>query len=387
MPPLGHEDARKEACDVGEGCFVTDEGETTGKFPGIRSWSFLAIAITLSLTTIALYLTPDESEHWHYILQRLFYFPIIVAGLSLGWRGGALVSGLSSVVYLLRHQTLGPFDWIDRYLEAAMFCLVGVLTGVLSERERKQRESLRTTARRLEEVYRELQHNVEHLKRAARMTALGHLSAGLAHEIRNPLASIEGAAYVAQTEPDPARASEFLDIIRKETARLNGLVTQFIEFARPRAPEMISTDPAALVDSVLNLVRQVAGQANVRLRRTFHEIIQPVRCDPEQMKQVLLNLVLNAIQAMPGGGEVVVSAEIREDMLLLRVSDTGPGIPTDRVDEVFDPFFTTKQNGTGLGLPIAYQIVEQHGGELAIDFNSPEGCSFVIRLPLARESS
>ncbi|MFL6447650.1 MAG: ATP-binding protein [Bryobacteraceae bacterium] len=361
---------------------MTQADEKAHRFPGITSRSFLAIAITLLLTTVALYLTPDELEHWHYILQRLFYFPIIVAGLSLGWRGGAIVSVLSSFVYLLRHETLGPFDWIDRYLEATMFCLVGILTGVLSERERKQSENLRTTARRLEEVYRELHNNFEHLKRAARMTALGHLSAGLAHEIRNPLASIEGAAYVAQTEPDPARASEFLDIIRKETARLNGLVTQFLEFARPRPPQMISTDAVGLTDSVLNLVRQVAAQNNVTLRRTFDGDIAPVKCDPEQMKQVLLNVVLNAIQAMPRGGDVSVSAEKTENMLVLRVKDTGPGIPADRVDEIFDPFFTTKQNGTGLGLPIAYQIVEQHGGDLALENNSPEGCSFFISLPL-----
>lgn len=360
--------------------------ETGQSFPGVTSRSFLAIAITLTLTTVALYLTPDELEHWHYILQRLFYFPIIVAGLSLGWRGGAVVSALSSIFYLLRHETLGPFDWIDRYLEAAMFCLVGVLTGVLSERERMHRESLRTTATRLEEVYRELQNNVQHLKRAARMTALGHLSAGLAHEIRNPLASIEGAAYVAQTESDPERAAEFLEIIRKETTRLNGLVTQFLEFARPRAPQMIPTDPASLADSVLNLVRQIAAQNRVTLRRAFDESIPNVKCDPEQMKQVLLNLVLNAIQAMPDGGEVLVSAEINEDTLLLRVRDTGPGIPAERAEEVFDPFFTTKQNGTGLGLPIAYQILEQHGGELVLDSNSPEGCSFLIRLPLNREN-
>jgi two-component system sensor histidine kinase HydH len=361
---------------------VTHQNEIASRFPGLTSRSFLAIAITFTLATVALYLTPDELEHWHYILQRLFYFPIIVAGLTLGWRGGAVISVLSSVVYLLRHETLGPFDWIDRDLEATMFCLVGVLTGVLSERERKQRESLRTTASRLEEVFRELQNNVEHLKRAARMTALGHLSAGLAHEIRNPLASIEGAAYVAQTEPDPARASEFLDIIRKETARLNGLVTQFLEFARPRPPQMIPTDAAALTDSVLNLVRQVAAQNDVILRREFDGELPAVKCDPEQMKQVLLNLVLNAIQAIPASGEVSVAAEIKESILLLRVKDTGPGIPAERVDEVFDPFFTTKQNGTGLGLPIAYQIVEQHGGELAIESNTPRGCSFVIRLPL-----
>jgi signal transduction histidine kinase len=365
---------------------VTNADERGQNFPGITSRSFLAIALTLTLAALAAYLTPAEMEHWHYLIQRLFYFPVIVAGLSWGWRGGAIVAALSSLVYLLRVRTLGPSDWIDNDLEATMFCLVGVLTGVLSERERRQRESLRTTATRLEEVYRELQHNVEHLKRAARMTALGHLSAGLAHEIRNPLASIEGAAYVAETDSDPAHVSEFLKIIRKETARLNGLVTQFLEFARPQPPQMISTDPAALTDSVLNLVRQVAAQSTVSLRRTFDESIPPIECDPEQMKQVLLNIVLNAIQAMPSGGEVLVSAEITGDTLLLRVKDTGPGIPAERVDEVFDPFFTTKQNGTGLGLPIAYQIVEQHGGELALESNSPEGCSFVIRLPCHRKT-
>src|SRR5947209_15877722 len=187
----------------------------------------------------------------------------------MGWRECAITAVLASLAYLLRRDSLDPFDLVGRFLEATMFCAVGILTGVLSERERQRRKDLQATAKRLEEVYQELQNNVEHLKRAGRMTALGHLSAGLAHEIRNPLASIEGAAYVAQTESEPARSSEFLDIILKETARLNGLVTQFLEFARPRAPQMISTDPADLTDSVLNLVRQIAAQSNVRLRRTF----------------------------------------------------------------------------------------------------------------------
>src|SRR3982751_2614714 len=191
--------------------------------------SVLTVGLTLLLISVALYVTPDPLLHWHYILQRLLYLPIIVAGLTMGWRGGAITAVLASVAYLLRRDSMDPFDLIDRFLEATMFCLVGILTGVLSERERQRREDLQATAKRLEEVYQELQNNVERLKRAARMSALGHLSAGLAHEIRNPLASIEGAAYVAQTDTDPVRSAEFLGIIRKETQRLNGLVTQFLE--------------------------------------------------------------------------------------------------------------------------------------------------------------
>jgi two-component system sensor histidine kinase HydH len=347
----------------------------------------MAVIVSLTVTSAALYLTPDELEHWHYILQRLFYFPVILAGLTLGWRGGAAVALLASLVYLLRHDALDAVDWIDRYLEAMMFCLVGILTGVLSDRERRQRESLKQTAKRLKEVYAELQSNVEHLKRAARMSALGHLSAGLAHEIRNPLASIDGAAYVAQTDPDPGRSTEFLGIIRKETQRLNGLVTQFLEFARPRPPELQKADPRELTESVLSLVGQVAARSNVRLKQAFDGPVGAVRFDQEQMKQVLLNLVLNAIQAMPNGGEVTVSAEESNGMLILRVRDTGAGIAPEKVDDIFDPFYTTKQDGTGLGLPIAYQIVQQHGGELALESNSAGGCCFAIRIPLIQKTN
>jgi two-component system, NtrC family, sensor histidine kinase HydH len=343
--------------------------------------SVLTVGLTLLLISVALYVTPDPLLHWHYILQRLLYLPIIVAGLVMGWREGAITAVLASVAYLLRRDSQDPFDLIDRFLEATMFCLVGILTGVLSERERLQREDLQATAKRLEEVYRELQNNVEHLKRAARMSALGHLSAGLAHEIRNPLASIEGAAYIAQREPDGAHNAEFFEIIRKETQRLNNLLTHFLEFARPREPHLQPVNPQELINSVFTLVERVAAQSKVQLRKEFAENGQLLECDGEQMKQVLLNLVLNSIQAQPNGGEILVSTEEKKSMLVMRVSDKGPGIASESADEIFDPFFTTKQNGTGLGLPIAYQIVKQHGGELLLEKNSSVGCCFAIRLP------
>ena len=109
--------------------------------------------------------------------------------------------------------------------------------------------------------------------------------------------------------------------------------------------------------------------------------LKTLRCDPEQMKQVLLNLVLNAMQAMPQGGEVMVDAAEENGRLRIRVKDQGPGIPATDIDSIYDPFFTTKDTGTGLGLPVAYQIVQQHGGELMLEENGPGGACFAIRLP------
>src|SRR5947209_6384339 len=318
-------------------------------------WRIIGIAVGLSVIALAQALTPDDLLHWHYVFQRLFYFPVIFAGLIFGWRGGVATAVVAALTYLTHTEKKDPFDLVDRWLEAGMFCLVGSLTGVLSDRERRQRLSLKLTAERLEEVYLELQRNVEHVKRAARMSALGHLSAGLAHEIRNPLASIEGAAFLAESDADPESRKEFLGIITKETKRLNGMVTHFLEFARPRPPELHATNVVELVESVLMLVSRTAAQSRVSVRSEPDIELSSVECDPEQLKQVILNLVLNAIQAMPGGGTVTVSAKTESGKLALSVNDTGPGIPAENVDAIFDPFFTTKRNGTGLGLPIAYQ--------------------------------
>lgn len=343
------------------------------------------VAAALFLIELALRFTPEGLEHWIYALHRLYYLPIITAGLRFGWRGGLVTAVVSGISYLTHGQSPDAPDarnTPDRLLETLVFCLVGVLAGILSDRERRQRARVERTAAELREVYQALQDNLEHVKRAARMSALGHLSAGLAHEIRNPLASIEGAASIVEREPENVlRRTEFLAIIREESKRLNGLVTNFLDFARPRAPEPRPTEVRALIESVLTLLAQTSHRGDVHFRMDLAPDLKNVRCDPEQMKQVLLNLVLNAVQAMPQGGEVVVDAADEKGMLRIRVKDQGPGIPAIDVDSIYDPFFTTKDTGTGLGLPVAYQIVQQHGGELTLEENGPAGACFAIRLP------
>ena len=210
------------------------------------------------------------------------------------------------------------------------------------------------------------------------------MSAGLAHEIRNPLASIAGAAGILQRNLQRERKdAECLEIISKECQRLNGLLTQFLDFARPRTPRYQTTDFRLVIDSVMELATHAVGKKPIDLRREVSPHLPPVECDPELLKQVLLNLTINAIQAMPGGGRLLVSAGLRNDRLSIEVRDEGCGISAADRDRIFDPFFTTKEDGTGLGLSVAHQIVEQHGGILTAEANPGKGMTFSVSLPLS----
>ncbi len=362
--------------------------------PIVRPQSTAGPRVTAAVTGVLLVsllhlFTPLSLLHWHNIFQHLYYLPIVFAGVTSGWRGGlsvAILACLSNLPHdLLSYGTL-PYYAIDQMLDFPLFCAAGLLTGTVTERGWKQRADLERTTRRLTEVYRQLQENFEQMKRAERLFALGQLSAGLAHEIRNPLASIAGAAGILRRNPqrDP-KEGECLEIICKESQRLNGLVTQFLDFARPRAPKYQATDIGAMLDSVLQLAGHALGNRPVRLRKEISPDLSAVECDPELLTQVLLNLIINAVQATADSGEVLVSAASRNDRLSIEVKDEGCGINAANRDRIFDPFFTTKENGTGLGLSVAHQIVEQHGGILSAEANPGRGMTFSVSLPLRRE--
>jgi signal transduction histidine kinase len=228
-----------------------------------------------------------------------------------------------------------------------------------------------------------LEKNFENMKRVERIYALAQLSAGLAHEIRTPLASLEGAAALVQRETlSEEERHEFLDIIQKETRRLNRLLTSFLEFARPRNPDLRRVEIGEVLDSVLLLVRHAVDTSRLELRKQIEPGLPMLECDPEQLRQVLLNLVMNANQAMPHGGTVLLEARRDGANISIDVHDQGSGIDEGTLDRIFDPFFTTKENGTGLGLSVALQIASQHKGMLTIARNSPHGVTVRLSLPL-----
>jgi signal transduction histidine kinase len=334
------------------------------------------------------YVTSIQHFWLHELFQRGYYIPVILAALWFGWRGGLLAALFSGVLYS-PHILLdwGSFPgYSAHHIEVVMFFAVGIMCGVLADQNKKEHAKLEETARRLNIVNQQLQASFEHLRRADRLSALGELSAGLAHELRNPLGSIEGSLQILRrVELPESTRREFGDMAQKEVNRLKDLVSNFLDFARPSRPRRKPTDVGALLDSVRMLADEAARMAGVRIRLPATGSVPAAAIDPDQVKQVLLNLVLNAIQAMPNDGEVTLEAVQKNGRLEIRVRDEGVGIEPENLEKIFDPFFTTRADGTGLGLSVAYQIISQHGGDIAASRNPDKGMTFVVTLPLQEE--
>lgn len=339
----------------------------------------VVVAVGIASATALHYLTPSSLLLWHNLFQRLYYLPIIYAAVYFGWRGGLAASAVSAVCYIphiLMAWRSTPNYAMNQYAEIIVFFLVGTVTGVLSDRGNKQR-------RELEDLNRELESSFEQIKRADRLSAIGQLSASLAHEIRNPLASIDGATNLIeseQTPPEMRKAS--LAIIHKEVQRLSRLLTNLLDFARPRTSEFEAVDAERLIDNIIALAGPSAEQKGILVRKDIAGAVPAFECDPEQMKQVILNLTINAVQAMTEPGEVVIAARQRDSAVVISVRDSGPGIKDGDLDKIFNPFYTTKDNGTGLGLSVVYQITIQHGGVVTADRNPGSGMTFSVAIPL-----
>lgn len=226
----------------------------------------------------------------------------------------------------------------------------------------------------------------EEIRKADKMAAIGHLAAGVAHEVRNPLSSIKGyATYFGSLFPEDSDNRKAAEVMTSEVDRLNRVITELLEMSRPADVKTRETDVPALLDSSLRLVRQEAESAGVELSVQVDPEAGSAPVDPDRLTQAMINLYINAIQAMPEGGRLTISAGRRGAALHLAVADTGPGLPVDEARRIFDPYFTTKNTGTGLGLAIVQKIVEAHGGTVEVERTGPDGTTFAISLPLSTE--
>lgn len=313
--------------------------------------------------------------HWvHAIHGRFCYIPIVIAAAWFGLRGGLYAALLVSALVLpyIVNSELGVHDLASEYAEIVFYFAVAVLAGALFDRELRSRK-------RAEEMRIQLE-------RSQKLSLVGQIAAGMAHEIKNPLASVKGAVEILTDESTrAAEREEFRKIIFKEIRRMNGSITDFLEFAKPSEPKFSRVNLAVVVRSS---IRQVQTQAHKREIIISNDIEDPifVNCDEEKFHQVLLNLLINAIDASADGSEVAVSVRQEEESLAqVEVSDSGTGIEQDHLPHVFEPFFTTKSSGTGLGLAIAINIIQRHGGDITLDNRAQGGVTATIKLPMMRE--
>jgi len=228
----------------------------------------------------------------------------------------------------------------------------------------------------------------EQLVRAAKLASLGQLSANVAHEIRNPLTSIKMRLYSLKEEAKKySTVSEDLNVIDEEISRMEGTVNNFLDFARPLELNLQSADIGQILEGTVNLIAPKARSQNITIQKQLHGVPLELKIDKEQMRQVFLNIMLNAIEAMPNGGTLKIEAVKSEDkksnrVLEINISDTGTGIPPEIKNKITEPFFTTKAEGTGLGLFIASRIVKMHKGSLDIDSQSGKGATVTLRIPV-----
>ena len=245
------------------------------------------------------------------------------------------------------------------------------------------------TVRQLRESREEIQRLYRtQMSRAEHLATLGELAAGLAHEIRNPLAGIAGVIdIIGRDLPESSPGRQVLQEVQDEVLHIKKILSDLLEYARPKLPEFHEADLNSTAERAVALARQQVLSRPIEVELLKDDSLPPVEHDPAQMQQVLLNLLLNAIQALDGKGQVRVEVGSQGDFAVTRVKDNGRGIAPVALPNIFRPFFTTKGQGTGLGLSLARRIVESHDGKIEVASTPGQGTEFTVRLPLRKVST
>lgn len=304
--------------------------------------------------------------------------------LWLAGAGAVVICGVSIVVlaYLVQRPMLELQEKVAQISEGNLDAEVSFSRrndeiGDLGRNFNHMAQQLRESRREIETMHRTQMSRAEHL------ATLGELAAGLAHEIRNPLAGIAGVIEIVGRDlPPTSPAREMVKDLKQEINRINRILSDLLEAARPHPPSKLRGNLNTTVDHAVMLARQQVLSKPIEIRLEKDEILPEVEHDSDQIHQVVLNLLLNAVQAIDGEGSVTVRLGTKDGFASVRVIDTGKGIPGERLPHIFRPFYTTRGNGTGLGLSLAQRIVEDHHGRIVVTSAVGEGSCFEVLLPL-----
>jgi signal transduction histidine kinase len=359
-------------------------------FLSLRAW--LILWLPIALVTFFHYFT-GAKHHWlHDIFRRLYYIPIVLGAFKFGVKGSLGASIIASLVYMPHAFTHyfehDPGATIEKTLEILLYNIVAVITGVLAQREQKERLRQESIAKELKITMEKKKLLEKQLIRAGKLKALGELTAGIAHEIKNPIASIKGAAETISDEiAEDSPKRKLVEIQNKELKRLSETLDRFLSFARPGKFMIAKTDLCRLIKQVVGLIEAQAQKKNISIKVQCPQEPAEMDGDKDQLTQVLVNLIINAIEAMPQGGQIQVNLRVEKlgsrEFWVTEITDSGPGIPLELRERIFDFFYSTKENGTGLGLAISSNIVDGHGGVIKVS-DGPQGIgtTFAVYLPL-----
>lgn len=307
--------------------------------------------------------------------------------LAIAGAGAVAICGVVIVVLAstFRRPLVELQEQIERVGDGDLTASVGFAkrndeVGDLGRNFNLMVQQLRESREEIERLHRTQMSRAEHF------ATLGELATGLAHEIRNPLAGIAGVIEIVSRDlPASSPAKAVVKDVRLEIAQINRILTDLLGTARPRASEMRPSDLNTTVEHAVMLARQQVLSKPIKIEFTPAEDLPEVDHDSDQMHQVLLNLLLNSVQAIEGSGVVRVAVFAQGCDAAITVSDTGRGIPAEHLPNIFRPFYTTKGNGTGLGLSLARRIVEEHHGRIEVTSSSGKGTTFTVLLPLQQQ--
>jgi two-component system sensor histidine kinase HydH len=390
IPPRG--ELHKQLILLAIGIVQLLESWLISRFPQ-RGVSY-AVLYKILLATLLIDHTGEVGINSSY--YPIYYLPVVTAAIYCGPWMTLFWTFLSSAAYCsylypaLQEYELTS-DAIGRLaLRIMFFFLAAMIVNRFAEQSRHQTQLYRELAERLAETNRRLEQAQAEARRSERLAALGQLSAGLAHEIRNPLGVIKGSAEMLnqKLQHSDELARELAGYISSEVNRLSALVTDFLDFARPLHAELHPTDLAVLLDRVLKTVADRWTGKPVTVERDYASHLPPIPMDESLCEQAFLNLVQNAYEAMEENGgtlrvDVAPATQNDHEGVEVSLTDTGPGIPKELSEEIFNPFVTTKKTGIGLGLSIVSKIVDGHRGSIRVENGPQGGAVFTLFFPLA----
>jgi signal transduction histidine kinase len=347
---------------------------------------FTAILLKLLMGYLLIGVSGSLNSSYYLILL----LPVVSAATTMGALGTTIVTAAAALAYV---SYLYFVDWNSFVLlpenarelsfRVLFLCLIAYLTYQQGEATRGQARRYQSVAEQLAEANKSLQLAEAAVRRSERLAALGQLTAGLAHELRNPLGTMKASAEVLrnQVSDENEVARELAGFIGAEVDRTNNLITRFLDFARPLPLKRETVELGEVIDGAITQFENRQPPFDISVYKNYSPDIRPLPLDGELMRHVLLNLLENAAQASPPGGAITVKTRPAAGSVEIAVIDRGAGIKPDDIENIFNPFFTTKSDGIGLGLAIVSKIIDEHGGTMAVESELGQGSVFRILLP------